>query len=110
MPTPTNRPLGLREVALLLVGGAFASQMFDLADAAVIAGALAVVVWVAGMLRRPPLSRQTTLAIGGGLVVTFMWWPDGGWLVPAIALMWVGLAMIAFAVAMWFVQRRNSDQ
>jgi hypothetical protein len=107
MPAPTNRSLGLREVALLLVAAAFAAQMFDLADVAVIAAALAVVVWVAGMLRKPRLTPQVTAAIGGGLLVTFMWWPDGGWLVPAITLMWIGIAMIATGAGMWFIERRS---
>ena len=107
MAAPSSRPLGLREVALLLVGAAFASQMFDLEDVAVIAASLAVVTWAAGMMRRPRLTPQTTAAIGGGLVVTFMWWPDGGWLVPAITLMWIGIGMIAIGAAMWFVQRRS---
>ena len=106
MVAPANRPLGLREVALLLVGAAFTSQMFDLADAAVIAASLAVGVWVVAMVRRPRLTPQVTAAIGGGLLVTFMWWPDGGWLVPAITLMWIGVGMIAIGLVMWFIQRR----
>ena len=107
MAAPSSRPLGLREAALLLVGAAFASQMFDLADVAVIAASLAVVAWAAGMVRRPRMTPQTTAAIGGGLLVTFIWWPEGGWLVPAITLMWIGIGMIAIGAGMSFLQRRS---
>jgi hypothetical protein len=79
--------------------------MFNLPTMAVASGALALAVWVFAMARGPRLSWRVGLSVGGGLVLMYMWWPAGGDSRAAIALMWLGVALVlystAWALAMW---------
>lgn len=107
-PSPVSRDPGIREAALLLVGATWASLMFDLPVAAIIAGALAVVAWAVGMARPGRLSWQVTVAIGAGLVVSYMWWPDNAWAVAAVTLMWIGVLMLATGAARAIAGKRST--
>ena len=103
----TTRP-GFREICLLLIGAGFASLMFDLPIAAIVCGALALAVWGIAMARGPRPSWRVAMSVGGGLVLMYMWWPADGDSWAAIALMWLGVALILFAVAWAIAMRRRS--
>lgn len=96
----------LREVALLLIGAAFTSLMFNLPELAVITGSLALATWAVALLRGPRLSWRSTLALGGGLFVTYAWWPAEGWWPAAITLMWAGIFLMAIAIVIAVRERR----
>jgi len=110
VPVSTGRDIGIREIALLLVAASFASMMFDLPALAVIAGGSSVAAWAAGMVRPPRLTWRTTLAVGLGLVVTYMWWPDNDWAVAAVPLLWIGAMMVAVAAFLALMDRTRRQE
>jgi hypothetical protein len=90
--------IGLREIGLLLLALGFAFLMMDLGNLAIVTGWLAVAVWAYGMIRGPRPSRTLTAVYGAGLFVTYFWWPDQGWWLEAIGLMWIGIGLVLFAL------------
>ncbi len=101
----TNRNPGLREAFLLLVGAGFTSQMFNLPTMAITSGAAAVLVWAVSMLRPSRPGVGSTLALGAGLIVTFVWWPEEGASRVAISLMWIGVALALAALGRMIWER-----
>jgi hypothetical protein len=106
----TNPRPGLREACLLLIGAGFASLMFDLPTAAIACGALALTVWGVAMARGPRPSWRVAMSVGGGLVLMYMWWPAEGNSWTAIALMWLGVALVVFAAAWALTMRRHTGR
>ena len=105
----TPRP-GLRETSLLLIGAGFASLMFDLPALAIVCGTLALTVWMTAMARGPRPSWRVAAAIGAGLVLMYMWWPAESDTWAAIALLWIGVALVLAACAWALVSRNRSRQ
>lgn len=85
---------GLREASLLLIASGFALLMMDLGNLAVASGGAVVALWLYASIRGPRPTPLLTLVYGAGLFVTFFWWPREGWWVPAIALTWIGIALL----------------
>lgn len=104
MESPT---IGLREIALLAIAGAYALMMFNLGNLAVIAGWLAVAIWLYAVIRGPRPSGTFTAVLGGALFLMTMWWPDNGWAQLAIPLLWVGIALIVLGVGQRQLARRS---
>lgn len=109
-PVSFDRPRpGLREICLLLIGLGFTLIMFDLSNLAIIAGWAMVGVWLYAMVIGPRPTPGLTAIYGGGLFVTYFWWPDQGWWLEAIGLMWVGIGMMAFALVWWLASRNQTS-
>ncbi|MBA2468316.1 MAG: hypothetical protein H0V37_02795 [Chloroflexia bacterium] len=107
-PSPVpfdSRRLGYREIALLLIASGFALLMMDLGNLALITGCGVVALWVVAMIRGPRPSPILTFVYGAGLFVTCFWWPQEGWWILAIALTWIGVALIVFGIGLTLAQR-----
>lgn len=98
-----HRNVGPRELALLLIASGFAFLMLDLGDIAIVTGWAVVALWAYAMLRGPRPTPVLSFVYGAGLFVTTFWWPEEGWWLGAIALMWVGVGLMVFAMPciMW---------
>lgn len=92
--TLDNHRLGIREVSLLLIASGFALLMMDLGNVALVTCCAVVGLWGFATLRGPRPGPVLTLAYGAGIFVTCFWWPREGWWPVAIALTWIGLALI----------------
>ncbi|MDQ3654539.1 MAG: hypothetical protein M3457_05620 [Chloroflexota bacterium] len=86
--------LGIREACLLLIASGFGLLMMDLGNLALITGSAVVALWIYAMIRGPRPGPVLTLVYGAGLFVTCFWWPREGWWMLAIALTWIGIALI----------------
>lgn len=93
----TRRP-GIREVCLLLIAAGFALLMMDLGNLALITGCAVVALWGYAMVMGKRPGPVLTLVYGAGLFVTCFWWPREGWWQVAIALTWIGIALIVLSV------------
>jgi hypothetical protein len=93
-----NHRVGVREITILLVCSVFALMMLDLGRLAIISGWAGFAMWVYWMTRASRPTWKLTAFLGIALAYSFFWWPEQGWWHEAIALMWVGVAMIAFAL------------
>jgi hypothetical protein len=60
------------------------------------------------MVTGPRPTPILTAVYGTGLFVTTFWWPREDWWYAAIALMWVGIGMVAFAGVSAITIRRGS--
>ncbi len=103
---PTS--VGLREATLLAIGGSYAALMFDLPEAAVIGGWIAVGLVGFAVVRGPRPSGLLTFVYGLGLFLMTFWWPREHWWEAAIALLWVGIALMVAGVVVALVARRRS--
>ena len=110
LPPVTSTRVGQREISLLLIAAGFALLMFDLGNLAVVTGWTVVAIWAYGMIRGPRPSPRLTALYGAGLFLTTFWWPEQGWWIEAIALMWAGLAMIVFGLVWGFLSTRRKPQ
>ena len=81
--------------------------MFDQPEAAVLCGVAVVALWLLSMTREPKPGPVLTMTYGLGLVVTTFWWPREHWWHAAIALMWIGVAMVTFGLISLLVKRRR---
>ena len=81
-----------------LIAAGFAFLMLDLGELAIVTGWTVVALWAYGTLAGPRPTAVLTFVYGAGLFVTTFWWPREGWWLGAIALMWVGVGLIAIAL------------
>ncbi len=102
-----RRP-GIRELGLLLIAAGFAFLMLDLGELAIVTGWTVVALWAYGTLAGPRPTAVLTFVYGAGLFVTTFWWPREGWWLGAIALMWVGVGLIAIALLGVIASRARS--
>ncbi len=100
---------GIREACLLLLASGFALLMMDLGNVALITGCVVVILWSYAVIQGPRPGPVLTLVYGAGLFVTCFWWPREGWWPVAIALTWIGVALMAFgALSMVFRRVRGT--
>jgi len=99
-PVSFDKPrIGTREASLFMIAAGFAALMVDQPRLAVLTGWVVVALWLYGLVRGPRLSWTLTIVLGAGLFVTTMWWTRQDWWHAAIALLWIGLGMIALGFA-----------
>jgi hypothetical protein len=72
--------------------------MLDLGRVAIVSGWAGFAMWVYWQTRDSRPGWKLSAFLGVALAYSFFWWPEVGWWHEAIALMWVGLGMIAFAL------------
>ncbi len=110
-PSPVSMEspsIGLREIALLVIAGAYALMMFNLTTLAVLAGWLAVGIWLYIVIRGPRPSGTYTAVLGAALFFMTMWWPEDGGTSLAIPLLWVGVCLLVLGIGQRFSARRSS--
>ncbi len=100
-PTEGSRPvildghrLGIRECCLLLIAAGFTLLMMDQGNLALVTGGAVAALWLYATVRGPRPTPMLTLVYGAGLFVTCFWWPREGWWPVAIALTWIGVALM----------------
>ena len=89
-----NHLPGIREVCLFLIASGFTLLMMDQGNLALIAGCAVVALWAYATVQGPRPGPVLTLVYGAGLFVTCFWWPREGWWPVAIALTWIGIALM----------------
>lgn len=97
--------LGIREVCLLLIASGFALLMMDQGNLALVTGCAVVALWLLALLRGPRPSPVLTIVYGAGLFVTCFWWPREGWWMIAVALTWIGIALMAVGAVSMFATK-----
>lgn len=100
---------GIREACLLLIAMGFALLMMDLGNLALITGSVVAALWLYAMVRSPRPGPVLTLVYGAGLFVTCFWWPQEGWWMLAIALTWIGIALIVVGGVSVIASRVRGD-
>jgi hypothetical protein len=99
--------LGLREATLLALAASYAALMFDMQEAAVIGGWIAVALVGFALVRGPRPSGQLLFVYGLGLFLMLFWWPREHWWQGAIPLLWIGIGLMAAGGVMALMARRS---
>ena len=115
-PAPVDmaaRSIGLRETTLLALGASYAALMFNLPEVAVSLGWLSVLLVLIALVRGPRPSPTLLFVYGLGLLLMTFWWPQEHWWQGAIALLWIGIALMvaggAVKVATRTKQKADDD-
>lgn len=103
--TLESHRVGIREVCLLLIASGFTLLMMDLGNLALLTGSAVVALWIYATVRGPRPGPVLTLVYGAGLFVTCFWWPREGWWQVAIALTWIGIALMGIGVISLLAKR-----
>jgi hypothetical protein len=101
--------VGLREATLLALAAGYAALMFDLQEAAVIGGWIAVGLVIFALLRGPRPSGLLLFVYGLGLFLMLFWWPREHWWQGAIPLLWIGIGMMVAGAVLALWARRSRD-
>lgn len=102
--------VGLREATLLAIGASYAALMFNMPEAAVIGGWIAVGLIILAVIRGGRPSGVLTFVYGLGLFLMLFWWPREHWWEVAIPLLWVGVGLMLMGGVMSIAARRQAHR